>query len=245
VNYLGSISGAAYFYAQGVGGNLGVYQKSMAAKSMVTIDYTGVTGMPNPPNVGGSVTITSVSFVLGTQTLPELTIYNASLAGQLNILTFMVSGGFGGVQYQLSVNVTLSNGGVRTDVLAVNVIPPYEDGCGCASCGHAPCSCYECDPCNVPTEQQVATLVPVNSIFGTNYVQYYVSATAPQNPNLFDKWYNMTNNTVYEYVSNGMKNYWQPGASSSGGTFTGPVTIDNSLTVTGPVDLTLDMGYYP
>ena len=242
MNYMPTnTSNAAYFYAAGLGGPLGLYQKSMQAQSMITVDYAGVLGIPNPPNVGGSVGVANLSFILGLQSLPPLVISNPVLQGQMNILTFLVSGGMGGVKYDVSINALLTNGTQRVDVLDIDIMPPYED-CGCSSCGYNPCQCGPCE--GYPTNVQVAMLASSESIFGTNFPQFYVSAKEPTPANLFDKWYNSATGILSDYVSTGVRNYWQPEYSSAGGVISGPVTINNSLTVTGPVNMTLDMGTY-
>jgi hypothetical protein len=211
---------------------------------LITLDYSSV--------VTSGVSIQNFSFVLATQTLPPLIISQPVLAGANNIIEFKVSNGFGGVQYDIAVNATLVNNlgvpqGLRTDVFTVNIIPPYEEDCDCGACGHSPCRCYEVDYCCdtiTDLKQQVATLATNNSIFGTNFVQYYVSNTAPSPANLFDKWFNPATGILSSYISNGVSSYWQTDFSSAGGTIGGPVIINNSFTVNGPVDLTLDMGIY-
>jgi hypothetical protein len=239
-----NFSNQAYFYVQGAGGPIGTFQKSMQAKSLITLDYSSV--------VTSGVSIKNFSFVLTTQTLPPLIISQPVLGGQNNIIEFKVSGGFGGVQYDINVNATLVNSlgvsqGVRTDVLVVNIIPPYEESCGCGTCGHSPCRCYEVDYCCdtiTDLKNQVATLATNNSIFGTNFVQYYVSYTPPSPANLFDKWFNPATGLLSDYISNGVSSYWRPEFSAAGGTINGPVIIDGPLTVTGVVDETLDMGSF-
>jgi hypothetical protein len=240
-----NFSNQAYFYVQGTGGPIGVFLKSIGGKSLITLDYSGA--------LTQGVRIQNFSFVLTTQTLPPLIISQPILSGQNNIIEFKVSGGFGGVQYDININATLVNNlgvsqGVRTDVLMVNIIPPYEEDCGCGTCGHYPCRCHEVNYCCdtiTDLKEQVATLVTNESIYGTNFVQYYVSNTEPSPANLFDKWFDQKTGVLSDYISNGVTNYWQPEFSSAGGTIGGPVIINNSLTVNGPVDLTLDMGVYP
>jgi hypothetical protein len=222
----------AYFYAQGTGGSVGSYEKSMGAKTQIAIDYTGVPGFA----------ISQISFVLNTQTVPPLVISQPVVGNQNNILSFMLSGGFGGVEYTISINCTAPNGTVRSDTLLACITAPYEDCC-CSSCGHYPCDCYSCDTIT-DLKEQVATIVSGASTFGSNYIQYYVSASAPQNANVLDKWYDTTNGLIYDYMSDGVHTFWQPEFGTTGGTISGPVTINNSLTVTGAVDMTLDMGMY-
>ncbi len=234
-------SNAAYFYATGLGGQLGVYPKSMPAKTMLTVDYSGVVGVPNPPNVGGSVGITNISFVLGTQTLPPLVVSNPVLQAQMNVLTFVLSGGFAGVQYELSINATLSNGVLRTDVLTIDIPPPYEDDCACSSCGCSPCECRDTID---DLQDQMASLATDDSIFGTNFVRYYVSYSEPAPASLFDKWYNPATGVISNYVSNGIASRWVPEFNNAGGTITGPVIFDNDVTIEGTLDATLDMGTF-
>jgi hypothetical protein len=230
MNFPFNFRNQAYFYAQGSGGPLGSFSKSMAARSNINIDYTAISGF----------TITNLSFVLNIQTEPPLVVSQPVIAGQNNILSFVLSAGFGGVDYSISINSGSGNT-LRTDTLLVCIEAPYDQHCGCSQCGHEPCDC--CDSI-LDLKEQMATLAPNVNTFGSNFIQYYVSPTPPQNPNLLDKWYNTTNNTVYNYESNGVTNYWQPEFGTGNTVFTGPVTINNSLTVTGAVDLTLDMGTY-
>jgi hypothetical protein len=239
-----NFSNQAYFYVQGMGGPIGTFVKSMQAKSLITLDYSSV--------VTSGVSIQNFSFVLTTQTLPPLIISQPILAGQNNIIEFKLSNGFGGVQYDITVNAQLINSlgvsqGMRVDVFTVNIIPPYEADCGCGACGCSPCRCYEVDYCCdtiTDLKNQVATLATNNSIFGTNFVQYYVSNTAPSSANLFDKWFNPTTGVISDYISDGVSSYWRPEFSAAGGTVTGPVTFDSDVTIDGVLDATLDMGSY-
>jgi len=233
MNFPFNFRNQAYFYAQGSGGPLGSFSKSMAAKSTIAIDYTSISGF----------TMTNQSFLLDMQTQPPLIISQPVLAGQSNILSFVLSGGFGGVEYGLSIHALSSVGGtLRSDTLKVCIEAPYDQHCGCSQCGHDPCDC--CDTI-LDLKAQVAVLRPNMNTFGSNFVQFYVAPIAPQNPNLLDMWYNTTNGLFYDYVSNGVTNSWQLQGGASSGIFNVPVTINNSLTVTGPVNLNLDCGVYP
>lgn len=189
-------SSAALFYPDTTG-DVGDFFKEQNAQTLVTFDYSTV--------LTGEAMVTTIdSFYLDIQTNPPLIISKANIGGANNSqLSFILSAGFGGVTYALSVTTSLS-GTLKTDVLHVNVlIPDDDDAC--------------CSPAAVPlaaiqSGNQQAELENMRSggIYGSGFIRYYVSPTDPIGPKLMDYWYDTANEDTYIYVTDGVTSYWQP-----------------------------------
>lgn len=109
-----------------------------------------------------------------------------------------------------------------------------------------------------PTNGQIATVNGIRYSYNTvqnSWVRissgkYTAAATGPSNPATGDHWYNTTEDTLYEYVSDGVSSYWLDIQSAFVGGNAGSVlsntTIAGNLTMTGNIlpsaNVTYDLG---
>jgi hypothetical protein len=188
-----NFSNAAQFYPDNTG-QVGGFTKSPMAQTLVTLDYS--------QSLATGVTITKVAYVLDIQTTPLLIISNSNIS--VNLLTFIISGGWSGITYNLTVQSTLSDTTVRTDVLQIEVMGD--------DMRYDPCfpQSRAIVPCNIPKSYQQAFLSSSCGSYKSACITYYICDTAPVNPNVMDQWYNSVNHTVQEYLTDGMTFWWQP-----------------------------------
>jgi hypothetical protein len=166
---------------------LGYYDKRIDEIVAFTVDYSQV--VP-------AVTVAHYSFRVTPGGMPELMVSKTGLTGSPSTgLAFTLSGGIGGILYNVTVDMTLASNERRSDTLNVNVIDPNE-GCGCG----------------VP-QIMVPSLAPIN---GTGVVavnpapRYFVSAIAPVGATVMDRWYNSQTAVVSEFVTDGTTTWWAP-----------------------------------
>ena len=159
---------------------LGTVDQAVDAKTIVSINYAGL--IP-------AVTVTGYSFRVTPGGEPQLGIAAPFLVTPN--LAISVHGGIAGVTYTIDVIALLADGEKRVDTLTVNV---QGDGCGCGS---------------GPT---LVLPPPYTSSDGGTYAndipRFFVSATPPVNPRVLDRWFNVVNQAVYDYISNGAASYW-------------------------------------
>jgi hypothetical protein len=166
---------------------LGTLNKYIIASPILTVDYSQLT--PAVTFAG------NYSFHVSPGGMPGLGIGDSSLSGSL--LTFQVGAGIGGNQYTITINIALSTGETRVDVLYVNVIDPNADTVCCP-----------------PTQGvgQLSTSMQTSG-GGLTYVntapKWFVSSVEPTNANVLDEWYNPANpGYVYQYQTNGITSGW-------------------------------------
>jgi hypothetical protein len=192
-----NFSNAAQFYPDATG-ELGGFTKSPMAQTLVTLDYANMV-------VGGNYII-KVAYILDVQTTPLLIISNSTIINTAsdNLMTFIISGGWSGITYNLSVQTTWFNGEVRTHVLQIEVMgnDMRYDPCFPQSRAIVPCS--------IPKSYQQAILSSDCSSYKSACITYYICDTPPVNPNVMDQWYNTVNHTVQEYLTDGVTFWWQP-----------------------------------
>lgn len=169
-----------YFYADN-GYNLGSMVKPPDSLIWVTVDYSKLTP---------AVTPTKQAFIIDSGDSPPFGITSAKITG--SVLTFIVGGGAPGQTYDIDIVMTLSDFSVRTDRLTVNVSGSE--------------TCY---PPPLPVSQNLGTVSGVGGLEYLNDIPaYYVQDTAPENPNIFDAWFNPSTGVLQEYVTNGLTSYW-------------------------------------
>lgn len=192
INY----SNSAYFYPDETG-VLGSFTKSPDARTQVSLDYSSMLS-----SMG--LTIVSVSFVLNYGSAPQLVVSGTDIQGQNDIVTFIVSGGINGLKYVLQINATLSdNQTVLTQNLEVVVSAPgTTDSCGCPPQ-------FASSPLPIsPVFQQASILNGDQTKFGSTFVVFWVSDTAPLTANILDRWYNTNDGLIYDRVTDGNSVFW-------------------------------------
>ena len=190
MNYMASSYGnATYFYPDN-SGLAGSFTKSVDAQTLVTLDYSSA--------LAAGKTITKVSFILDVQTNPQLIISAMQIVGAQNIIEFIVSGGYSGVQHQLSVVATVSDTTVRTDIVNISIAGDSGD----------------CDPCGkstmlmpIPPGYQQASLSQ-NGVYASSFIRYFVGAAPPLGANVMDQWWDTNSNSLLEYITDGVHSYW-------------------------------------
>jgi hypothetical protein len=177
-------------------GVLGDVDQPLDGRTLVSVDYSQLTP---------GVTLTSYSFRITPGGEPQLWISGAILGNPATGLSFYISGGIGGQQYQVTIIVILGDTERRSDVLNVNLLG---DGCSCSL--------------PMPTAWPQDATSSDGSIIVNTAPRFFVSATAPVAPNVLDRWYDTTNGVVLDYISNGLFSSWVvPGGGSGGGGGTG------------------------
>jgi hypothetical protein len=191
-------TGSAYFYAQNAEG-FGALVKELTDQTLVVLDYSKIA---NP------VPLTSYNFTVDVSSNPALVISYPQLDATRMVLTFLLTGGIAGQQYNVAV-ATQFYGGSRQDVLTINI--PSSQG-----------SCETINP--VP---QLYTQLPLGTQGYVNTgTRYFWGAAPPVNPTVMDQWYDPTTDTLSEWTTDGTTYFWSVLAS------TGLVTeapVDNIL----------------
>ena len=163
--------------------------KELSDQTLVMIHY----GQLTPP-----LTLTGNQFTVDVTSNPQLVVSYPQIDPTGDILSFLLSGGIAGQQYNISVTVN-PGASARTDVLTVS-IPSFAD-CECASINPVP---------------QLYTQVPfASNTYVNTGVRYFWGTQPPPNPNVMDQWYSSDSNTLYEYATDGVTFFWQTIASTN------------------------------
>lgn len=168
--------------------DLGSYAKPLDARALITVDYSQL--VP-------AVTLKGYSFRIRPGGEPQLRLENSTLSGAS--LSFYVNGGIGGRAYEVAIVVKLANTETRTDMLTVQVLG---DDCGCAL---------------LPPPPAQGVVSGDGSVIVNDLPRFFVSATIPVGANVLDRWYNVVNGEVYDYISNGLSTLWQLAGGGGGG----------------------------
>jgi len=214
VNY----SNDAYFYPDNTG-VLGSFTKSQDAQTQVSLDYTSI--------IPTGLTILSASFVINYGTAPQLVISGATVQGSGEIIGFMVSGGLNGVKYTIQILAKLSDGAtVLQHTLEVVVSTP---GVNTPAVSAASSPATPVLP--IPAAfQQGQILNGDGTKFGSSFVVYYVSDTAPTTANILDRWYNTVDGLIYDYATDGVSVFWVSSSMRPAAYTTGPTApTDNRM----------------
>jgi hypothetical protein len=175
-----SQAGTSYFYVNSTN-KMGSFDKPIDGRVQLTVDYSKL--VP-------SVSVSKVWFEIEPGGVPPLTIDSVMVADPL--VTFFVAGGYSDMSYNVILNSVLDDGEIHSDLLVVNVFG--EDGCAC-----------ECTS-NIYADNFIQ--YGTQEVFVNKYPRFFVSATAPPNANLLDRWYDLLNQTWYDYVTDGVTNFW-------------------------------------
>jgi hypothetical protein len=174
---------SVYFFADSTL-MLGPLVKEIKEQTLVIVDFSHVT----PPH-----TVTGYNFSIDVSSNPALVVSYPTLDAAGDIVTFLVSGGIAGQQYNLSLTTNVDIN-ARTDVLTVNI--PSSAG-ECAIITPVP-SIYTQLPLGEPTQGYV-----------NSAVRYFWGSAPPSNPNVMDQWYDPDNDTLSEWVTDGTNYFWE------------------------------------
>jgi hypothetical protein len=172
---------SAYFYADATN-VFGTLVKELDDQTLVVLDYSQVTP---------SFIVASYNFTTDVSSNPALVVSYPQLDTTGTVLTFLVSGGIAGQQYNLTIAAN-NQLGARNDLLTINI--PSSQG-----------SCQTINP--VPA---IYTQVPLGSQGYVNTaLRYFWGRTPPANPNVLDQWYDPTSNSLSEWATDGTKFFWE------------------------------------
>lgn len=179
----GVVNTESVFYYAGSSLKFGPLVKEPTDQILVLVDYSQLTP---------AVAISSFDFEVDVSSNPQLVLSYPKLNATANVLSFLMSGGIVGQQYNISVRI-YTGGFPRVDVLTVNV-PSFED-----------CSCAAINP--VP---QIYTQLPLNTQgYVNSAVRYFWGLPPPANPNVMDQWYDTSTDTLYEWATDGTIFFWE------------------------------------
>ena len=149
------------------------------------------------------VTLVSNSFRVKPGGEPQLSIDGVTLDTDKTMLTFYVSGVSAGRRMRLcQCHVDGRQCSLRL-CLTVNVLG--DDDCGCMR--HA-----------LPTYPRGNVVSGDGSVIVNTAPRFFVSATAPVDPNVLDRWYNTTTGTIFMIMSAiGLETSWWEGGDGGGG----------------------------
>ena len=169
---------SVYFYAD-TSFKFGPYVKEPTDQTLVVIDYSQIT----PP-----LTLVGYQFSVDVSTNPQLIVSYPQVDPTGTALTFLLSGGISGQQYNISIRLT-----TRTDVLTISI--PSSGDCACDTINPVP---------------SIYNQLPLN---GQGYVntgvRYFYGVAPPANPNVLDQWFTPTTSTLSEWATDGTKFFWQ------------------------------------
>jgi hypothetical protein len=175
---------SVYFYADTTL-MFGPLVKEPSDQTLVVIDYS---------QLGPIFTIVGFDFAVDVSSNPQLVVAYPQVDSTGAVLSFLLSGGIAGQQYNLSI--TTPN---RTDVLTINI--PSAGDCDCATINPVPWL-YTQLPLGEPTQGYV-----------NSGVRYFWGAAPPTNPNVMDQWFDTTSQTILEWVTDGLTFLWRPFAA--------------------------------
>ena len=177
----------AYFYADDTK-QYGPIVKKVSDQILVIIDFTAV--------LAGHV-IHIYNFTSDVETNPALYLTDPILNATGTTLSFLVSGGIDGQQYNITIaSEQVGSATVRYDILTINM--PSKSACDTA----------------IPP---VVSLLGGSTLVATN-IRYFWGPNPPTGQHVLDQWFDTTNNILFEWATDGINFFWEEiGESASGG----------------------------
>jgi len=182
VNYLlpaGTINNrTAYFYADSTK-QFGPIIKKITDQVLVILDFTTI--------LAGHV-IHTYNFTSDVETNPPLFLTDPLLNATGTVLSFLISGGIDGQQY----NITIATENVgstipRYDILTINI--PSKSACDTS----------------IPP---VVSLL-LGSIFLNTNIRYFWGPNPPTGQHVLDQWFDTNTNILYEWATDGINYFWE------------------------------------
>jgi hypothetical protein len=191
-NYLlpaGTINNrTAYFYADS-SNQFGPIVKKVSDQILVILDFTTV--------LAGHV-IHTYNFTADAETNPPLYLTDPILNATGTVLSFLISGGIDGQQYNITIATEqVGSTTPRYDILTINM--PSKSACDTS----------------IPP---VVSLLGGSTLIATN-IRYFWGPNPPTGQHVMDEWFDTTNNILYEWATDGVNYFWEEiGISTSTGT---------------------------
>ena len=188
--------GQPEIFVSNISGVLGSYNKPLDTIIQLLVDYSQ---LPAPP------TIASYSFRVSPGGEPQLKIDRITLDVVNCLLRFVIQGGIAGRTYNVTIDVIGPSGGVRSDVLTINVLGDDDGACSVVQ----PLSLVP--PPNVSSD---------GNVYVNTAPRFFASATVPTGGRPLDQWYNTTTGDIYLCVTNGITSYWTLNIPAGGSAIT-------------------------
>jgi hypothetical protein len=181
-NYLvpaGTINNrTAYFYAD-ASKQFGPIVKKVSDQILVILDFTTI--------LAGHV-INKFNFISDVESNPPLFLTDPVLNATGTVLSFLISGGIDGQQYNVTVATeTVGSLITRDDILTINM--PSKSACDTSI-----------PPMN--------TLLPGSTFVNTS-MRYFWGPNPPTGQRIMDEWFNTNSNILYEWVTDGVNYFWE------------------------------------
>jgi hypothetical protein len=189
---------------------LGTVDKFLDARTQISVDYSAL--IP-------AVTLVNYSFKVKPGGDPQLWIDGSAL-NTSPLLTFYLNGGIAGRAYEVTINMLLDSGEIRSDVLTVQM---FGDDCGCAKVFSL----------SDVIAGATGAVSGDGALYVNSYPRFFVSVSTPVGARVLDRWYNLTNGNIYDYVSNGITSWWEEATIGGGGGYGANVVKMNSITPDG------------
>jgi hypothetical protein len=188
-------SSSVYFYASGGGGILGGLVVQPNEATLIFVDYSKLA----PPNN----TFTQHSFTVDAASNPPLVVTYDQPNQSATILSFLLSGGVPGQQYNIAISVTGAVG--RTDKLIIDI-----PSTGC--CDSPTINSWGGGSLSFPG---FVSSLPFQMPFVNGAVRYFWGPNPPNGPNLLDQWFNTMQSQLYGWATDGNTYFWDLIASNS------------------------------
>jgi hypothetical protein len=181
-NYLipaGTINNrTAYFYAD-TSNQFGPIIKKVSDQILVILDYTTI--------LAGHV-INIYNFTSDAETNPPLYLTDPILNVTGNVLSFLLSGGIDGQQYNITIAIEqVGSTTTRYDTLTINM--PSKSACDTS----------------IPP---VVSLLAGSTLVATN-IRYFWGPNPPVGQHVMDEWFDTNTNVLYEWVTDGINYFWE------------------------------------
>ena len=202
-NYLlpaGTINNrTAYFYADDTK-QFGPIIKKIPDQILVILDYTTI--------LAGHV-IETFNFTSDAETNPPLFLTDPILNATGTVLSFLVSGGIDGQQYNIIIATEqVGSETPRDDILTINM--PSKSACDAS----------------IPP---VVSILAGSTIVATN-IRYFWGPIPPTGQHVLDQWFDTNTNVLYEWATDGINYFWEEiGISSSTTTYITDAPSDDVL----------------
>ena len=176
----------AYFYADDTK-QFGPIIKKITDQILVIIDFVAVLA-------GG--TIHTFNFDADVESNPALYLTDPILNATGTVLSFLISGGIDGQQYNITIaSEVVGSEEPRYDTLTINM--PSKSACDTS----------------IPP---VVSLLGGSTLVATN-IRYFWGPNPPTGQHVLDQWFDTNNNILYEWATDGINYFWEEiGESTSG-----------------------------
>ena len=170
-----------YYYAVATSVAFGPLVKEPNDQTLVMIDYSTIAGF----------TLSNYNFGVDVSSNPQLVVSFPSVNASGTELRFLLSGGIPGQQYTLTISAS-SGATLRVDKLTISV--PSSGDCDCETIN--------------PVPALLSELPLGGGGYANTAIRLFWGSVPPANPNALDQWYDTTNLTTYEWITDGTTYFW-------------------------------------